>query len=222
MRNPRMLGAACACFLFAVLALVCAQSVNGQASACDAPITSVYALQLNADASEAGVKAARRLTLESTRYAGAIGSPEYALYINEDQPLEQHQYWLAYADRGDWDNMILMRWSYERMFGDLVVIGTLPDGSPDYQHNHPDCESGTVRRADVEALLVDAVPRPTVAPILPPSAEAMERERLRLLRVQAEYACARVDAWYVNHPTSDGLAEAEAACAAATEAVLDA
>ena len=98
------------------------------------------------------------------------------------------------------------------MFGPLVIIGELPNGEPDYLHLHPDCSSGTMRRVDLEALLADAAPRPTPLPITPPSAEAIERERVRLLRVEAKIACARVEAWYINHETSAGLIEAQEAC----------
>lgn len=218
MRNPRTLFAAFACLLFALLAF--AVRVNGQDDACFAKVTNITVLQLNANASADGVAMANALVLQSFRYQGAIGRPEYALYINEAEPVEQRQYWLAFPDRANRRNMVLMRYSHRRLFQTFEVIGTLPDGSPDYLHNHPDCLSGTIPRTDIEALLVGAQARPTVAALVPPSAEAMERHRLRLLQLDAKIACARVEAWAVNHATDDGLADAQAACTAALDAVL--
>lgn len=112
--------------------------------ACTAEITSIYVLQTDADVSADDVALVNDWQTDDTRWGEAVGLPEYTLYVNADASDAERQFWKVFASRRDADAVVVMRWSYERMFG---------HHTDSELHHHPDCTSGTVSRADVEAAL---------------------------------------------------------------------
>lgn len=141
MRNPRTLFAALACLLFALLVFVV--RVNGQAvSACDLDLTSLYVLQTDADVSAEGVALANEWTY-GAGYRNASGRPEYMLYGNAEAPKAERRYLLIYGT-SDPDTVVVFDYSFTRLFG---------RNTPQELRNHPDCQSGTLSRVDLDAVL---------------------------------------------------------------------
>jgi hypothetical protein len=131
--------------LLLLLLFVAAQRGQLQAaSACDAPLTSLYILQADTTVSAEGVAAANEWVLDGSRYQEAYGRPEYTIYGRTDTTRAGRRYLLVYPSSADADAVVVFDFTYDRMFG--------KHDDPELRH-HPDCAGGVMDRSNLDALL---------------------------------------------------------------------
>lgn len=126
-----------------VSALWFASASRGNAqAACSADYDSLSILGVGKSTDETVLESVEAWKLDGSRYEEAIGRPIASAQIETDGTKAGRCYLLVYESRADADAVVVFTYSFQRLFetrGDL--------------HNHADGNSGTLPRADYDALI---------------------------------------------------------------------